>query len=185
MVANSSNVTTAKPKIGGAIYTAPLGTELPRDTASMLNEAFKSLGYISEDGLSNEDKRESEEIQAWGGDVVESAQKSKADKFTYTLIEALNIEVLKEIYGKDNVSGDLKNGITVKSNSKALEEHCLVIEMILKNNTVKRIVIPKGKVAEVGEIKYVDNEAAGYETTVQAFPDAEGNTHYEYIKGAG
>ncbi|MCC9682775.1 phage tail protein, partial [Streptococcus agalactiae] len=89
------------------------------------------------------------------------------------------------IYGKDNVSGDLKNGITVKSNSKALEEHCLVIEMILKNNTVKRIVIPKGKVAEVGEIKYVDNEAAGYETTVQAFPDAEGNTHYEYIKGAG
>ncbi len=39
-----------------------------------------------------------------GGDVVESAQKSKADKFTYTLIEALNIEVLKEIYGKDNVT---------------------------------------------------------------------------------
>ncbi|MCQ3822712.1 phage tail tube protein [Streptococcus agalactiae] len=185
MVANSSNVTTAKPKIGGAIYTAPIGTELPKDTTTELNEAFKSLGYISEDGLSNEDKRESEEIQAWGGDVVESAQKSKADKFTYTLIEALNIEVLKEIYGKDNVSGDLKNGITVKSNSKALEEHCLVIEMILKNNTVKRIVIPKGKVAEVGEIKYVDNEAAGYETTVQAFPDAEGNTHYEYIKGAG
>lgn len=185
MVANSSNVTTAKPKIGGAIYTAPLGTELPKDTASELDEAFKSLGYISEDGLSNEDKRESEEIQAWGGDVVESAQKSKADKFTYTLIEALNIEVLKEIYGKDNVTGDLKTGITVKSNSKPLEEHCLVIEMILKNNTVKRIVIPKGKVSEVGEIKYVDNEAAGYETTLQAFPDAEGNTHYEYIKGAG
>lgn len=179
MVANSSNVTTAKPKIGGAIYTAPLGTELPKDTASELNEAFKSLGYISEDGLSNEDKRESEEIQAWGGDVVESAQKSN------TLIEALNIEVLKEIYGKDNVTGDLKAGITVKSNSKPLEEHCLVIEMILKNNTVKRIVIPKGKVSEVGEIKYVDNEAAGYETTLQAFPDAEGNTHYEYIKGAG
>ncbi|MCC9746739.1 phage tail protein, partial [Streptococcus agalactiae] len=91
MGANSSNVTTAKPKIGGAIYTAPLGTELPKDTASELNKAFKSLGYISEDGLSNEDKRESEEIQAWGGDVVESAQKSKADKFTYALIEALNI----------------------------------------------------------------------------------------------
>ncbi|MFT0901994.1 phage tail protein, partial [Streptococcus agalactiae] len=44
MVANSSNVTTAKPKIGGAIYTAPIGTELPKDTTTELNEAFKSLG---------------------------------------------------------------------------------------------------------------------------------------------
>ncbi|CZT38734.1 prophage LambdaSa1, structural protein [Streptococcus agalactiae] len=35
MVANSSNVTTAKPKIGGAIYTAPLGTELPKDTSGV------------------------------------------------------------------------------------------------------------------------------------------------------
>ncbi|MCW1060994.1 phage tail protein, partial [Streptococcus anginosus] len=28
-MSKSSNVTTAKPKVGGAIYSAPLGTELP------------------------------------------------------------------------------------------------------------------------------------------------------------
>ena len=98
------------------------------------------------------------------------------------MIESLNIDVLKEIYGSDNVSGDVTTGITIKANTQELEQHSVVIEMILKGNILKRIVIPNGKVTEVGEISYTDSEMVGYETTLNAFPDVEGNTHYEYIK---
>ena len=183
-MADVQNVTAAKPKVGGAIYSAPAGTPLPTDATTKLNNAFKALGYISEDGLVNENTASTENLKAWGGDIVDTVQTEKTDTFTYTLIESLNVDVLKEIYGADNVSGDVATGITIKANSKELTQHCVVFEMILKGGVLKRIVIPSGKVTEVGEITYTDAEMVGYETTLNAFPDATGNTHYEYIKKA-
>ncbi len=176
------NVSTAKPKVGGAIYSAPVGTELPTDAIGELDPEFNGLGYVSEDGLTNENTPESETIQAWGGDTVAVVQTSKEDSFTYTLIEATNVNVLKDVYGQENVEGDIETGITVKANNKELEERAIVIDMILKGGILKRIVIPNAKVSELGEIEYQDEEAIGYETTVMSLPDEEGNTHYEYIQ---
>lgn len=180
-MSETSNVTAAKPKVGGGIYSAPLGTALPTDATTTLNTAFKNLGYVSEDGVTNSDERSTDDIKAWGGDTVNTVQTEKKDTFKYTLIEALNIDVLKEVYGDSNVSGTLATGITIKSNSKELEAHSIVIETVLTDNALKRIVLPNAKVTEVGEITYGDSDNVGYETTVTCYPDSDGNTHYEYI----
>lgn len=182
--ASSANVTAAKPNISGAVSSAPLKTTLPQDAKTALNEAFKTLGYISEDGLTNENSPESEEVKAWGGQTVLSSQTDKKDTFKFKLIESLNVEVLKEVYGADNVTGTLATGITVKANANELPEHILVIDMMLKNGSVKRIVIPRGKVSDIGEIRYKDGDPIGYELTITALPDDQGNTHYEYMQGA-
>ena len=43
---NAKNVTQAKPKVGGAVHYAPIGTTLPTDATTALDPTFKSLGYI-------------------------------------------------------------------------------------------------------------------------------------------
>jgi hypothetical protein len=180
----ASNVSAGKPKTTGAIWVAPKGSTLPTDTATTLDAAFKCLGYCSDDGLTNSTDLESETIKAWGGDTVLTIQTSKEDRFGFTLIEILNEDVLKFVYGSTNVSGTLSTGLTVTANNADVEEVAIVIDMIMRDNTAKRIVIPDCKISEFGDVVYSDSEAVGYETTVTCMPDSSGNTHYEYLKSA-
>ncbi len=184
-MANASNVTTGKPKKGGAIFRAPLGSTLPTDATAELDEAFVCLGYCGEDGLTNSNTPESDSLKAWGGDTVLTYQTAKEDTFQFKLIEALNSDVLKAVYGDDNVTGTLETGITVKANSDAQQAVSWVIEQVMRDGAHKRIVIPSAAVTEVGDITYSDEDVVGYETTITATPDDSGNTHYEYIKAKG
>lgn len=178
---SSSNVSAGKPKVTGAIFIAPVGTTLPTDSTTALATAFVELGYASDAGVVNSESRETETVKAWGGDTVLKPFTGKEDTFKFTLIEALNVNALKLVYGDSNVTGDLTNGISIKSAAEDLDYHSFVIEMVL-NGAVKRIVIPSAKVTKVGDITYADGEAIGYDTTLSAVPDAAGGTHYEYIK---
>lgn len=179
---DATKVTAGKPMAGGAVHFAPSGTTLPTSATATLAEAFVDMGYISEDGVTNSNERETEEIKAWGGDVVLTPQTGKTDTFTMTFIESMNVNVLKRVYGDDNVSGTLATGISIKSNSKELTAGVWVIDMILTDDNVRRIVIPNGKITEIGEISYTDSDVTGYECTIKALPGADGDTHKEYIQ---
>lgn len=180
---NKEYVTTGKPKVGGAVFHAPAGSTLPTDATTALDAAFADMGYCSEDGLKQNEERTTEDIKEWGGTVVDSSQTEKKDEYTMTLIESMNVEVLKVVHGSDNVTGTLAAGITVTGNDSELDYEAYVVDMILKN-AVKRIVLPYAKVTKVAEVEYKSGQAVGYQVTLAAYPDASGNTHYEYIKQA-
>ena len=179
-----ANVTTGKPKVSGAIYRAALGTTLPTDATTALGGGFACLGYVSEDGFVNSNSPETEEIKAWGGDVVLTPLTEKTDTFKFTLIEAMNVDALKAVYGDDNVSGTLTTGITIKANASEQEASVYVCDMILKGGILKRIVAPNAKLTELGDIIYKDDKAVGYEMTITAMPGgftSDQDTHKEYL----
>lgn len=177
-----SNVTTGKPKATGAIFRAPYGTTAPTTIDAALT-SFDELGYASEDGIENNNSPSTDTAKAWGGDIVYAFTTEKEDTFHFTLIEAANADVLKATYNDANITGSsLNTGITVKANAKEGDENVWVFDILMRDGVAKRIVVPDGKVSEVGAITYKDDELVGYELTITALPDSNGNTHYEYLK---
>ncbi len=184
---NAKNVSAGKPKVGGAVFVAPVGTALPTNALTELDVNFKALGFVSDEGVTNANSPESENVRAWGGDVVLTPINERPDTFALTLIEALNVEVLKFVYGPDNVKGELSTGITIEANSSERPPVAMVIDMHLNGGVSKRIVVPLATISELSEIAYNDSSAIGYGATVNAAPDPDspkGNTHYEYIQKA-
>lgn len=177
-----TNVTAGKPKATGAVYVAPITATAPTNATSALTDDYKCLGFVSDDGVTNSGEMESENIKAWGGQNVLTTSSSTDDTFKFKLIEALNKDVLKFIYGSSNVSGELTegNGIAVGVQGYSQEDTIVVIDMVMRNNAVRRVVIPSATISEVGEITYKDSEAVGYEVTLACAADTNGKTHYEY-----
>ena len=181
---NAQNVSVGKPLVNGAVFRAPLGTTLPTSATATLAAAFKNVGYISDAGIVNSNSPSSNNIKAWGGDVVLTTLEEKPDTFQFTMIEAKNVEVLKAVYGDANVSGDLSSGIHIAANSTQQPNCSWVIDQILRDGTKKRTVLPDAGISAVGDITYADNAAIGYQTTLACLPDGSGNTHHEYIINA-
>lgn len=186
-MSNSLNVTAGKPRVKGAVYVAPLGSTLPTTALEDLDGAFEELGYISDAGVVNSNSPSNTAVKAWGGDTVLDVQTEKPDTWKMNFIEATNEEVLKVVYGDDNVSGDLEGGLTIKANSKEQACKCFVIDMSLKDGTVKRVILPNAKVTAVGDITYSDSAAVGYDTTLSCYPyeDYNGDTHRELLIAHG
>lgn len=179
-MAQVNYVGAGKPKLAGSVFRAPVGSTLPTNATAALDPAFKDLGFSAEDGLTNSNSPESEDIKAWGGTVVLSLTTEKPDKFTVKLIEATNPDVLETVYGSGNVTVDEQTGdFTVAANAEDADEFAWVFDMELRK-TYKRVVLPQAKISEIGDIVYKDDEVVGYEVTLTALPDTSGNTHYEY-----
>ena len=162
---NKANVTTGKRRTAGGIYWAAPGTSLPTDATTDLASAFKNVGYVSEDGVTNSKSRETLEIKEWGGETVASEVTSQAEAYKWKSIEYLNVDTLKAVYGTENVT-ESQGAIAIKVKAGTYGKGVWVVDTALSGGRLQRIVIPDGAITEIGDIVYVGNDVTAFDITL-------------------
>ncbi len=176
MANDATNVIIGKPLASGGLLTAVAGTPLPTSATAPLNGAFEATGYVSEDGVVQTIDTDTTDIKAWGGDVVRTVETAHDVTYKFTMIEHNGV-TLGAYYGDDNYT---PGAIEIRAGE--LPRKPWVIE-IKDGDARGRIVVPIGQIVERGDVNYTDEDAAGFEVTLKAFPDSTGVKAYIYWDG--
>ena len=180
MANDTSNVALGKGVQGGYFYVAEYGTDLPTDYSTDLSSDYTCLGYISEDGITESVDEDVTEVPDMNGDTVLTETGSHTKTFALTEIET-KAATLKEYFGSDCVT-DSNGVITVKEIAGKRIKETYVFDLVLSGDRRMRIIVPEGKVTEVGDITYSSGEVVGYEQTITAYPDSDGVKTIRYIQ---
>lgn len=180
---DSTMVSLGKFKVGGYAYWAPSGTALPTDSTTALPAAYKLLGYLSEDGLTNTTDTDTTEIKDANGNTVMKVITSYAESYQFALLEVLRAEAAKLRYNSDAVTGTDKS-MTIKHQMPSDEDFVLVFEIAMSGDVKDRLVIGDATRAEFGDRQVHAGDAQVYDVTVSANDMGGGATAIEYIGAA-
>lgn len=180
---DSTMVSLGKFKVGGYAYWAPAGTTLPTDSTTALPAAYKLLGYLSEDGLTNATDTGTTEIKDANGNTVMKIITSYAESYQFALLEVLRAEAAKLRYNSDAVTGTDKS-MTIKHRMPSDEDFVLVFEIAMSGDVKDRLVIGDATRAEFGDRQVHAGDAQVYDVTVSANDMGGGATAIEYIGAA-
>lgn len=179
----TAEVTAAKPVLTGGVSVAPLGTPVPTDAATPLDEAFIGLGYIDEEGVAPTTERSTENKKAWGGTIVYVMQTEYSRIYEFTMLQSTSVDVLRYVFGDANVevvdaTAEHGRQITYRDTGQQLPHKVLVIDTF-DGPQSERQVGADTQITTVEEGPFVDTDTRFYKVSVAVFPDENG----DYIVG--
>jgi hypothetical protein len=190
-VADSKLIWAAtRPDDCAVFFRAPLGTTLPDLTDAPwdnLGADWMDHGWVDDSGITNSQKRDTTEHQAFGGDIVKVTFNKYTEHLKVTFLES-NVNVLKTVYGDDNVDVDTSAGyqqITVNHSALPPERYAYVARMIDGDKT-RLLRVVEGQLIELGDVVYVNKDLVKYEATIECFkPDTDTDAVSELIDNVG
>lgn len=179
------NIAVAKQCTGGVLFVAPSGTPLPTNATDKLDDAFKNVADLNEDGITRSTDVDTTDINNMSGEKAASFIASYEETFQFVMLET-NAATLSVRYGKDRVKS---NGDEVTSFTTGMpkNEHVSIIADILMSgmNKKQRVVIPDAVLTDTGDLQYHSGDAITYDVTFSTFPDKQGNNSYNYFADLG
>lgn len=165
----------------GAISKAPLGTAAPTTAVSVLDAAYVDTGALSPDGiaLAMPGPGDTTPIKIWQGDLTVRTLRATSEELpalTFTMLETNKGTV--ETYFGVTVAQTATEGSF--SYTGAAPVASVYTADILDGTKSKRFHIPRGMKAEVGDLVFKNDEAIGYEVTIECEYDATAGYYFRY-----
>jgi len=181
----------------GKAYVAPVGTVAPVGIntytagspgtfeAIQWGTAYKDLGLISEDGLTEELDEDREEWKPWGYLApVRTQITSETTTFNFTCWETnahvLSLRYRLPIGDMDSAANNTEVHFDqVQRTSPDLRAFGFdifdgTVSGAPEGGNHMRFIVPRGEVTERGEVTNKADEVIGYEFTVTAYPGSDG-----------
>lgn len=185
-MADNKNVYAAEPLATGTLFVAPLGTPGPTSAVSVLNPAYVDLGHVGEDGYTETRDVSTEKKKNFGGATVKVLRTDYTHTITFTLLESLNADVLKAVYGANNVTVTAATSthgkqVTVQKTAQKLPHMSWVIDTTDSElNAFYRSFIPDGQIISQEPVVIVHTDTIEYSVELECFADESGVHVYTY-----
>jgi len=168
------DATEVRVAITGELYKAPLGSTAPTDATTALAVAFVGLGYVSEDGVTENWDDSVDNIVAWqNATTVRSATTESTGSLELTLIQT-NAAVLEAFHRGSTVTEPVAGEFQIDVKPIVADPSAWVLDVVDGLKLV-RIFLGNAEITERGEVMYANGEPIGYPITITVYPDANGN----------
>lgn len=164
----------------GGGWTGPLGTASPGDPLVQPLGAWMPLGAISEDGLVQGFDEDSEEFTPWGyTSPIRTTITKSLRTFQLTVWETSRTTVQSLQYRIDEADLTPTSGLTTFAETASpLPDRRAFWFIVLDGSVSKGFYVPEGEISDRSDVTHKQDEMAGFEWTITAYPDSAGNTVY-------
>jgi len=165
----------------GAGWTAPLGTSSPGDPDVQPLSPWLPLGAVSEDGLTQGFDEDSQSFTPWGYTApIRTTITSSLRTFSLTVWETGRVIVQSLQYRIPTADLTPTSGLTTFAETASpVPDRRAFWFVVLDGDTFKRgFFVPEGEITERADVSHKQDEVAGFEWTITAYPDESGNTVY-------
>lgn len=167
----------------GGGWVAPTGTASPADPAIQPASPWAPLGAISDDGLVQGFEEDSQSFTPWGYTApIRTTITSSLRTFKLTAWETGRTTVQSLQYRVD--VGDLTPaaGLTsfAETASPVPDRRAWWFIVLDGDNFQRGFYVPQGEITERSDVTHKQDEIAGFEWTITAYPDDAGNTVYHF-----
>jgi hypothetical protein len=165
----------------GAGWAAPLGTSSPGDPDVQPLSPWLPLGAVSEDGLTQGFEEDSQSFTPWGYTApIRTTITSSLRTFSLTVWETGRTTVQSLQYRISTADLVPTSGLTTFAETASpVPDRRAFWFVVLDGDTFKRgFFVPEGEITERSDVTHKQDEIAGFEWTITAYPDEAGNTVY-------